>query len=131
MTRKKLLYRRGFVRNWMTTPHNRPLVRLILQPSIPSPEKNPTKTTRSRHRTRKDRYELKEVKEAKKRKKKKKKNEDPSKKERKRKRKEKSGAALMHDFRAKNVAHDSLTVGLVLAIALRILAVATLVTDCG
>ncbi|MCJ1429799.1 hypothetical protein MMC29_007714 [Sticta canariensis] len=61
---------------------------------------------RSRHRTRKDRYEPKEVKEAKKRKKKK--NEDPP-KEKKRKRKEKSGAALMHDFTAQNVAHDRLT----------------------
>ena len=81
---------------------------------------------RSRHRTRKNRYELKEVKET--RKQKKTKNEDTSKKERKRKRKEKSGAALMHDFTAQNVAHDRLTVRLLLAIALRVVAVPTLLT---
>lgn len=95
--------------------------------SIPREKPNKVYERRSRHRTRKNRYELKEVKEAKKRKKKK--NKDTSNKERKRKRKEKSGAALMHDFTAQNVAHDRLTVRLLLAIALRVIAVPTLLTE--
>lgn len=95
--------------------------------SISREKPNKDYERRSRHRTRENRYELKEVKEAKKRKKKK--NEDAPKKERKRKRKEKSGAALMHDFTAQNVAHNRLTVRLLLAIALRVIAVPTLLTD--
>lgn len=64
---------------------------------------------RSRHKTREDRYEVKEVKETKKQKRKK--DVGAPKKERKRKGK-KSGAAVMHDFTAQNVAHDRLTVRL-------------------
>ena len=74
-----------------------------------SPEK-PAKTyeRRSRHKTREDRYEVKQGKTHKEENKQelKKKN----KKQGKRKRKEKSGAALMSSFSAKNIARDRLTV---------------------
>ena len=62
---------------------------------------------RPRNKTRQDRYELKDksekTKQATRR-------DRADKKQKKRKRKEKSGAALMHDFTAHNVAHDRLTV---------------------
>ena len=80
---------------------------------LPSPEK-PLKSyeRRPRHRTRQDRYELKDshrdsvktLKTAKKDR------GERTQKKHKHKRKEKSGAALMHDFAAQNVAHDRLTV---------------------
>ena len=80
---------------------------------LPSPEKLlKSFERRPRHKTRQDRYELKDshrdsvktLKTAKKDR-----GEKPQKKH-KHKRKEKSGAALMHDFAAQNVAHDRLTV---------------------
>ena len=68
---------------------------------------------RPRHKTRKDRYELKESsrhRENTKQDTKKNLKEKKEKKAKKPKRKEKSGAALMHGFAAQNVAHDRLTV---------------------
>lgn len=79
--------------------------------SLPSPEKLlESFERRPRHKTRHDRYELKDsnrdsvkmLKTAKK--------DRGQKTQKKHKRKEKSGAALMHDFAAQNVAHDRLTV---------------------
>ena len=65
---------------------------------------------RPRHKTRIDRYELKEnIRHGKKTKQDAKK-ESGKKKPKKHRRKEKSGAALMHDFTAQNVAHNRLTV---------------------
>ena len=86
-----------------------------------SPEKQvKSYERRLRRKTREDRYEIKQAKEVKmqqKEKEKKKKNKEKkrtgagaAKKERKRNRKEKSGAALMHDFTARNVTRDRLTV---------------------
>lgn len=74
---------------------------------------------RPRHKTRESRYEVNQVKEAQKRKKK---DENMPKKDRKRKRrcKEKSGATLMHNFTAQNIAHDRLTVSPLLAITVRL-----------
>ena len=77
----------------------------------PSPEKklNPYER-RPRHKTRIDRYELKEnIRHGTKTKQDAKKNSG-QKKPKKHRRKEKSGAALMHDFTAQNVAHNRLTV---------------------
>ena len=79
-----------------------------------SPRKHPKcYERRPRHKTRPDRYELKEndrnskmVKLAPK------KDSRERKKQKKQKRPEKSGAALMHDYAAQNVAHDRLTVSL-------------------
>lgn len=75
--------------------------------SIPQAKPNKAYERKPRHKTRENRYELKQVKEAKTRKKKK--HEGAPKKERKRKRMEKSGASLLHNFTAQNVAHDRLT----------------------
>ena len=69
----------------------------------------PTKTyeKRPRHKTRDDRYELKEVKKSRDRSVAK---ERPLRKAKKRRRKEKSGTALLQDFKAPNVSNDRLTV---------------------
>ena len=78
-----------------------------------SPEK-PTKTyeRRSRHKTKEDRYELKQNKVMEKQKKQRKdKKKGEAKKEKKPRLCKKSGAALVHDFEAHNVAQDRLTVG--------------------
>ncbi|MCJ1468972.1 hypothetical protein MMC07_007603 [Pseudocyphellaria aurata] len=76
--------------------------------SISREKVNKVYERRPRHKTRESRYEVNQVKEAKKRKKK---DENMPKKDRKRKRKckEKSGATLMHNFTAQNVAHNRLT----------------------
>lgn len=66
---------------------------------------------RPRRKTREDRYELKEAKANFGGKRAKAKDRD-KKKHRKRRRTEKSGTALMHDFSAKNVSHERLTVRL-------------------
>ncbi len=65
---------------------------------------------RPRHKTRQDRYELKDNNRDSEKKKQAAKKDRGEKKQKKHKRKEKSGAALMHDFAAQNVAHDRLTV---------------------
>ena len=65
---------------------------------------------RPRHKTRKDRYELKESSRHKKKTKQGTKKNSKEKKPKKPKRREKSGAALMHGFTAQNVVHDRLTV---------------------
>lgn len=80
---------------------------------LPSPEKLlKSYERRPRHKTRQDRYELKDSnKDSVKTLKTAKKDLGENKqKKQKHKRKEKSGAALMHDFAAQNVAHDRLTV---------------------
>lgn len=79
---------------------------------LPSPEK-PHKSyeRRPRHKTRQDRYELKDNNRYSGEKAKQAAIKDHGrKKQKKHKRREKSGAALMHDFTAQNVAHDRLTV---------------------
>ena len=64
---------------------------------------------RSRHKTRQDRYEVKNAKKS---------TEESaikdgsSRKVRKRTRKDKSGAALIHEYRAPNLLHDRLTVSI-------------------
>lgn len=65
---------------------------------------------RSRHKTREDRYTLKEA--SKVPKQTTNADESPARKKGKRRRKEKSGTALMHDFTARNVAFNRLTVSL-------------------
>ena len=77
----------------------------------PSPEK-PLKSyeRRPRHKTRLDRYEPTEDNRHGKQTKQTSKKDRGEKKQKKHKRKEKSGAALLHDFAAQNVAHDRLTV---------------------
>ena len=79
---------------------------LLLSPQKPlkSYERRP------RHKTRPDRYELKENERHGKPAKLAKKDSRDNKKQKKQKRKEKSGAALMHDYAAQNVAYDRLTV---------------------
>lgn len=81
------------------------------QMMLPSPEKLlKSYERRPRHKTRQDRYELKDNnRDGGKTEQAAKKNR-VEKKQKKHKRKEKSGAALMHDFTAHNVAHDRLTV---------------------
>jgi hypothetical protein len=59
---------------------------------------------RPRHKTKEDRYELKQEKERKRPKK------DKNKSTRRQSRSAKTGASLLHDFRAKNVASERLTV---------------------
>ena len=78
---------------------------------LPPPEELSTSyRKRPRHKTRKDRYELKESsRHAEKTKHDTKKNRK-EKKPKRPKRREKSGAALMHGFTAQNVVHDRLTV---------------------
>ena len=65
---------------------------------------------RPRHKTRQDRYELKDNNRNSEKTKQAAKKDRGDQKQKKHKRKEKSGAALMHDFAAQNVAHDRLTV---------------------
>ena len=65
---------------------------------------------RPRHKTRKDRYELKESCRHKEKTEQDAKKNRKEKKPKKPKRREKSGAALMHGFTAQNVVHDRLTV---------------------
>lgn len=79
--------------------------------TLPSPEMllNPYER-RPRQKTRQDRYELKDRKTGSKKTKRAAKKDCMEKKQKKHKRKEKSGATLMHDFTARNVAHDRLTV---------------------
>ena len=79
---------------------------------LPSPEKIlKSYERRPRHKTRPDRYELKETdRYSKMAKPDLKKDSREKKKQKKQKRIEKSGAALMHDYAAQNVAHDRLTV---------------------
>lgn len=93
--------------------------------SIPQAKPNKAYERKPRHKTRENRYELKQVKEAKTRKKKK--HEGAPKKERKRKRMEKSGASLLHNFTAQNVAHDRLTVRLLLPIAVKVQSCAAII----
>lgn len=62
---------------------------------------------RPRHRTREDRYEVKKSKKASEKSAPK---DDSPMKVKKRKRKDKSGAAVMHDYRAPNLLHERLTV---------------------
>ena len=77
----------------------------------PPPEKlSLSYRKRPRHKTRKDRYELKESSRHKEKTKQDTKENRKEKKPKKPKRKEKSGAALMHGFAAQNVVHDRLTV---------------------
>lgn len=78
---------------------------------LPSPEKLlKSYERRPRHKTRLDRYELKENKRHSKKTKQAAEKDLEGKKQKKHKRIEKSGAALMHNFAAQNVAHDRLTV---------------------
>ena len=65
---------------------------------------------RPRHKIRQDRYELKDNNRRSEKMKQAAKKDRGGRKQKKHKRKEKSGAALMHDFAAQNVAHDRLTV---------------------
>ena len=77
----------------------------------PSPEKVlKSYERRPRRKTRKDHYELKEVDRDSGKTKQAVRKDREVKKQKKHKRKEKSGATLMHDFTAENVAHDRLTV---------------------
>lgn len=109
-------FSRGSVANSVDTASRSSSVSLDSSTVISvSPEK-PAKSyeRRPRHKTRGDRYEIKQAKETKKRKKekieKKAKKAHAAKKDRKRNRGEKSGAALMHNFTARNVTRDRLTV---------------------
>ena len=77
----------------------------------PPPEKLSTSyRKRPRHKTRKDRYELKESSRPREKTRQDTKKNRKEKKPKKPKRKEKSGAALMHGFAAQNVVQDRLTV---------------------
>ena len=78
---------------------------------LPPPEKlSISYRKRPRHKTRKDRYELKESGRHREQTKQDTKKNRKGTKPKKPKRKEKSGAALMHGFTAQNVVHDRLTV---------------------
>lgn len=78
---------------------------------LPSPKKLLNSyERRPRHKTRPDRYELKENGRQRKDTKQDAKKYPEKKKRKKHQRKEKTGAALMHDFAAQNVAHGRLTV---------------------
>ena len=90
--------------------HNSPTAYQGLE-ILPSPEKLPESyEKRPRRRTRKDHYELKGVDRDSGKTKKAVRKGRMVKEQKKHKRKEKSGATLMHDFTAENVAHDRLTV---------------------
>ena len=80
----------------------------VLQP--PTEKLSVSYSKRPRHKTRKDRYELKESSRPREKTKQDTKKNRTKKKPKKPKRKEKSGAALMHGFAAQNVVHDRLTV---------------------
>lgn len=78
---------------------------------LPPPEKpSISYKKRPRHKTRKDRYELKESSRHREKTEQDTKKNRKEKKPKKPKRREKSGAALMHGFTAQNVAHGRLTV---------------------
>lgn len=77
---------------------------------IPPKKGSKSYVRRSRHRTKEDRYKPKQTKGS--RKKLKPNDRDAPKRKTKRGRNEKSGTALMHEFSAKNVANDRLTVRL-------------------
>ena len=78
---------------------------------LPPPEKLPKSyERRPRHKTRQDRYELKDNNRDDEKTNQTTKKARREKRQKKHKRKEKSGAALMLDFTAQNVAHDRLTV---------------------
>ena len=90
--------------------HNSPAAYQGLE-ILPSPEKLPKSyERRPRRRTRKDHYELKGGDRDSGKTKKAVRKDRVVKEKKKHKRKEKSGATLMHDFTAENVAHDRLTV---------------------
>ncbi len=81
-----------------------------LPETLPPPANHTTSyERRSRHKTREDRYDLKKPDDAREKRRSTKK-EGAEKRHKPRKRKEKSGAALVHDFAAQNVAQDRLTV---------------------
>lgn len=78
---------------------------------LPSPDKLlKSYERRPRHKTRQDRYEFKDNNRDSEKTKQAAKKDRREQKQTKHKRKEKSGAALMNDFAAQNVAHDRLTV---------------------
>ena len=78
---------------------------------LPPPHKHlKSYERRPRHKTHQDRYELKDSNRDSKKTKQVAKKDRREQKQKKHKRKEKSGAALMNDFAAQNVAHDRITV---------------------
>ena len=76
----------------------------------PSEKLSPSYRKRPRHKTRKDRYELKESSSHREKTKQDMKRNRKEKKPKRARRREKTGAALMHGFTAQNVVHDRLTV---------------------